>query len=260
MEPHTGTQSIERALNLLKTLGTRGKAGWRITDLATHTKLDDSTVHRIMTCLSSMRYARKKSSNRHYVPGPLLYELSATMPSYFRFQAICHKSLSKICQKTGGVAYLYLRADNESVCIGREGSTRVRLVDDIGVRKPLLGSSLGVAMLLALPESEQTRIISANTAALKEGPPRRYKGSERMWRRSQEFGAGICLGDIVSGIGSVAVPILNTDKRPVAAIGVRAPLVELSPTRVVEVRRVLEQEARWIESNSKHLLADISAD
>jgi len=48
----------------------------------------------------------------------------------------------------------------------------------------------------------------ANNAALKNGPPKRCNGSARMWKRSREFGAGICLGDIASGIGSVAVPIL----------------------------------------------------
>ena len=49
----TGTQSIERAVHILKLLATRGKFGWGLTDLARRAELDKATVHRILGCLES---------------------------------------------------------------------------------------------------------------------------------------------------------------------------------------------------------------
>src|SRR6185503_9971921 len=49
----TGTQSIERALTLLREIAAHNRGGSRLLDLATRTALQRPTVHRMLKCLAS---------------------------------------------------------------------------------------------------------------------------------------------------------------------------------------------------------------
>ncbi|QYY34008.1 helix-turn-helix domain-containing protein (plasmid) [Cupriavidus pinatubonensis] len=47
----SGTQSIQRAVLILRELASRDMAGWALHDLAARCGLDRATVHRIFKCL-----------------------------------------------------------------------------------------------------------------------------------------------------------------------------------------------------------------
>ena len=50
-----GTQSIERAVTLLRVLATREHFGWGLTELATTCQLNKATTHRILARLQRER-------------------------------------------------------------------------------------------------------------------------------------------------------------------------------------------------------------
>ena len=51
IKPGAGTQSIERASQLLRVIASRNGTGLRLVELSRHTKLERPTVHRILKCL-----------------------------------------------------------------------------------------------------------------------------------------------------------------------------------------------------------------
>jgi len=55
-----GTQSIERALRVLRELSARARPGWRLTDLAERCDLDRGTASRMLACLVRERFAIKR--------------------------------------------------------------------------------------------------------------------------------------------------------------------------------------------------------
>lgn len=250
----SGTQSIARAADLLKALGTRKTIGWRLTDLAAHCGLDDSTAHRIMSCLASLRLAHQRPMDRRYVPGPMLFELALGLPAYFDLQAACHKSLVGLVRKTGWTAFLYLRSGDESVCLDRVGASARPPAVDVGTRRPLAGSAMGVAMLLALPKPEQKAVLASSLRKVRSVPAHRGRAYNRMWRRSLAEGMALNLGDIFPSTGSMAVAILDARKQPFAAIGVAGPLGEFSRERIAEVKQWLLSEARRIEREQSELI------
>ncbi len=252
-----GTQSIGRTFELLKALGARRKIGWRLTDLAAHCGLTVSTTHRIMACLTYMRLARQRSHDRRYVPGPMLFEFALTLPDYFEFQAACKQSLARMAKHTGWVAFLSLRSEDEVVCVDRVGSTSVNVLNEVGRRLPLAGSSMGVAILMALPDREQQEVLRRNRRVLRSNPAHRQRAYEEMWSRSQEWGMGLNLGDIVQGAASVGFVIRGTDGRPVAALGLSGPVGEFTDGRIRQARRILEDERRLIEKDQKDLIAEL---
>ena len=75
------TQSIERALRILRELAARGEFGWRLSDLAARCEVDKGTVHRVLSCLVRERFVQQRSTDKHYFPGPMLYELGLSLPA-----------------------------------------------------------------------------------------------------------------------------------------------------------------------------------
>jgi DNA-binding IclR family transcriptional regulator len=247
-----GTQSIVRTVDLLKALGAHRHIGWRLTDLANHCNLTTSTTHRIMRCLTALRLARQRADKR-YVPGPILYEFSLTVPLYFQFQAACSGSVTHVAARTRWVTFLALRSADETVCIDRQGSTSVNIMNDVGRRLPMTGSALGVSMLLQLPRGEQQAVLARS----RRDSRYRQRAYDEMWRRSLRAGLGLNLGDIVPGGASMAVAILDVHGLPVAALGVAGPRSEFSDVRVAAARTILESEAARVGREQADFIAQL---
>jgi DNA-binding IclR family transcriptional regulator len=238
-----GTQSIERAVVLLKELSARGTFGWRLSDLAAHCNLDNGTAHRILNCLQRERLVQRRESDRHYLPGPLLFELSLTLPPLAAFQAACQAPLGRVARRTRGVAFLYLRSGGDFVCAARVGTTPLKgLSIQVGTRRPLVSSSGGVAILVALPEDEARKIIAENLKRLARFGELRTKSIEKMIRRSREHGFGINLGDVVAGIHSFGLAIQDAKGAAFASLTVSGASEDFPPSEIPKVIAVLEEE------------------
>jgi DNA-binding IclR family transcriptional regulator len=238
-----GTQSIERAVALLKELSARGTFGWRLSDLAAHCNLDKGTAHRILNCLQRERLVQRRESDRHYLPGPLLFELSLTLPPLAEFQAACQAPLGRVARRTRGVAFLYLRSGGDFVCAARVGTTPLKgLSIQVGTRRPLVSASGGVAILVALPEDESRKIIAENMKRIARFGELRAKSIEKMIRRSREHGFGINLGDVVPGINSFGLAIHDAKGAPFASLTVSGASDDFPPAEIPKVMAVLEEE------------------
>jgi DNA-binding IclR family transcriptional regulator len=242
-----GTQSIERAVALLKELSARGTFGWRLSDLAAHCNLDKGTAHRILNCLQRERLVQQRERDRHYLPGPLLFELSLTLPPLAEFQAACQAPLSRVARRTGGVAFLYLRSGADFVCAARIGATSIKgLSIQVGTRRPLVSSAGGVAILVALPDEESRRIISENMKRIARFGELRTKSIEKMIRRSQSHGFGVNLGDVVPGINSFGVAVKDSKGAPFASVTVSGASADFPASGIQKVVAVLEEEGSQI--------------
>ena len=124
-----GTQTLDRAIRLLKMLTTRSTVGWRLTDLAAQCELDKATAYRLLQALERHRLAKQRASDRHYAPGPLLFELGLAFPALAQFQTACRPSLARLARRPGGAALLYLRSEEDFVCIARVGGEQMTIPD-----------------------------------------------------------------------------------------------------------------------------------
>jgi len=243
-----GTQSIERALQLLRELSARSRLGWRLTDLAERCELDRGTASRMLSCLVSERFAVQRRGDRHYLPGPALYELGLAIPTMVEFEALCRPSLTRLARRTRCVAFLYLRSGHDFVCAARAGEATIKgLSIEIGTRRALCLSSGGVAILVALPPAERARIQAENLRRMRRARDRRLAAVERMIRRSEQRGAGVNLGDVVPGITSLAVAIRGPGATPFAALVVSGPFEMLPQERAEDTLAAIESDVREIE-------------
>src|SRR5262245_42629554 len=121
-EDRHGTQSIERALRVLIELTARSRFGWRPSDLAARCGLDRGTTHRILACLVRERLVQQRTRDRHYMPGPLLFELALALPGHAAFKAGCQPLLARIAARTRGYALLCVRSGEDVLCVASAGT------------------------------------------------------------------------------------------------------------------------------------------
>jgi DNA-binding IclR family transcriptional regulator len=255
----TGTQTLERAILLLKALAERSATGWRLTDLAAHCGLRNATAHRLLASLARHRLARRRAADRRYAPGPMLFELGLAFPALAAFQGACRAALARLARRPGGAAFIYLRSGEDFVCIARAGDAPVRgLSVEVGTRRPLAVSAPGVAILLALPPHERERVIEANMRQVRRYGEVRVRSVERVLRRSRRAGVALNLGDIVPGLWSFGVPLFTAGGTPFAALGLTGHAEHYSRKQIREIVQQLREEARRIERDCAELIRRIA--
>jgi len=217
----TGTQSIERAIHLLKLLTTRSAFGWGLTELAQRSELDKATVHRILARLEQDRLVQRDGPKHRYLPGPMLVELGLSVSTYHPLLDEGRATIRQLAERTGGVSFFYLRSGLDFVVAGRvEQKAHSGMLNDVGYRRPLIGSAGGIAMLLAMPGEERDEVVRSNLAEMKHmgiPKPERFMA---MLERSLDLGYSANLEDVAAGIHSFAVPILDQEFKPLGAISV----------------------------------------
>src|SRR5581483_4525898 len=73
-----GTQSLDRAIALVREVATFGRQGARLIELIQRCEMEYPTAHRIIKSLVANEVLRKDESTRRYHLGQLLYELGLT--------------------------------------------------------------------------------------------------------------------------------------------------------------------------------------
>jgi len=251
----SGTQSLERGAVLLKELAARGALGWRLSDLAKRCELDKGTAHRIMAFFVRERLARQRAGDRRYVPGPLLFELSLALPGHAAFRAACAPHLARAASRLGGFSFLCLRSGADFVCAANAGDASIKaLSHEVGLRRPLVVSAGGVAILLALPADEARAVIAENMRRVQKSGEVRAKAVERMIRRSESHGYGIHLSDIVPRVNTYGMAIRDARGAAFASISIAGASEDFPQSRASELLAVLEEGARGIAREAGALL------
>jgi DNA-binding IclR family transcriptional regulator len=256
----TGTQSLERGLRLLRELAARGIVGWRLSDLAARCGLDKGTAHRIIACYARERLVRQRAHDRRYVPGPLLFELSLALPAHGALQAAAGAHLARAAKKLGAHCFFCLRSGTDFVCAANAGTSGIKgLAHEVGLRRPLVVSAAGVAILVALPAEEAAQVLAENMKRVQAAGEVRVRAVERMLRRSRAHGYGIHLSDIVPQVNTYGLAIRDAHGVPFASISAAGASAEFPQSRLPQVLAVLEEGARAIAADAARLLEEPAA-
>ncbi len=244
-----GTQSIHRAIVLLRAIASRGRAGSRLLDLAKRSTRAGPTVHRILKCLVAENIVMQDPETRRYLLGHLVFELGLAATPQFNLRQICEPALRRLAEKTGDTVFLIARSGFDTVCLDRkEGTFPVKaLTLDVGTRRPLGVGAGGMALLLSLPEDEIERIVAANATRLKDYGNLNVPTLMSMIGRSKELGYALNERQATPGVISLGLAIMNPYGPPYAAISIGAISSRMSAERQKEIAAVLRTEVRSLE-------------
>lgn len=249
--PVSGTQSIERAIVLVREISARGDFGWKLSELADRCRLGRSTTHRILVCLVRQRLVRQRPSDRHYMPGPMLYELGLSVQGYGELQHNARVLLGALAKRTGAIAFMSFRSGDEFVCAVRVGNAESKVFSGFpGSRKPLIGSVGGIAIMMHLPESENRGIFRRNLTILTGYTKNRIREARLMLKRSKAERFAINEGNIVAGVNSYGLALFDASNQPFASIALAAGERTLPIKRLPEIKKLLQATSAELQALS----------
>jgi len=244
----TGTQSIERALLLLREIAAHNRGGSRLLDLATRTGLQRPTVHRMLKCLASENMVQQDGDTHRYYLGSMVFELGLTATPRFNLREMCHPALARIAEATGDTVFLTQRSGLDAVCLDRrEGAFPIKTFTlEVGMRRPLGVGTGSLAILSALPEEEIEKVVDANNVRL---PEYGLNGGTLLSqvKRAQKLGFAMREMPGLAGVRSVGQALRNQGGVPFAALSVSTISSRMSEKRASEIATLLKTETRQIE-------------
>lgn len=215
-----GSQSIVRALKLIRSVAKHNDRGITLSKIASETGLHVATTHRILSVLVSEGILASNPKSKCYHLGMEVYLLADTARQFFirdQFRSV----LEQIAKETEDTVFLLIRSGNDVLCIDRmEGKFPIRMMTiDVGVRKPLGIGAGSVSLIAFLPDEEFEKVLAVNA--------NRYAQFKITVERIKCMGiSSRRLGYVVSenlfheGVTSIGVPIINSQGEIVAAITV----------------------------------------
>jgi DNA-binding IclR family transcriptional regulator len=243
-----GTQSIRRAVEVLRQVATYGRGGVRLVDVTEALKLQRSTTHRILQCLADEGLIVQKIPGRRYVLGPLAFELGLGAALREELREMCRPALKRIAEKSGDVAFLAVRSGLETVCIDyAEGTYPVRAYTrQIGDRRPMGFGAVGVSMLALMPDEQMHDILNRSARALEAFSNETVADAAARVTRARRRGYGLNERPTM-GLRAIALAIRNPQGEPFAAFSLCAIASRLKQPRTAEMVELIRGEIQTVE-------------
>jgi len=246
----SGTQSIQRAAQILRDIASFSIHGLRVVDIAAHLDMERPTVHRMLKCLVDEKLVMQDPSSRRYFLGHGIFELGLTAAPQFKLREICRPSLERLAEQTGGIAFFTIRSGFDALSIDcvKVGPQLKVFTLQIGVHRPLGVGAGSLAILMALPDAEIETIVSANSKRLATFGDVNAPTLLQIVKASQEAGYALHQGRLIHGISGVGLLIRNSAGTPLGAISVSVVANKISTDRIQGILLPLRKEVRVIQN------------
>jgi DNA-binding IclR family transcriptional regulator len=245
-EKRTGTQSLERAVNVLRAIASRGRHGVRLKDVAEISGLSVSTSFRMLQYLLKEGLLDKNQHSSKYQLGPLLYELGLLARPRYSLSEVCDQAMQNLAEKTQDTVYLSERSGLEAVCTLRKlGDYPVKVMPlDVGIRRPLGVGAGGLAILGAMPEQESESIIQSIGDNIHHFGQLTPNSLRKMVQQARARGYSYMPGATpLTGAVGVAFPAEN----PLGAISISAIASRMTEKRQTKIADAIKHEIKSIE-------------
>jgi IclR family pca regulon transcriptional regulator len=235
---------------------TRERPALTLTQVAAAAGLPAATARRCLHTLEELGYVTR--SDRAFLLRPKVLELGAAYLESMNIESVTRNYLDELARETGDSASLAVLDDTEIVYVARSSArTLLRLEAHVGSRLPAYPTSMGRVLLAGLgPDRlaayfERARIEALTSHTVTD--PRRLRRLVEECRRS---GYAAVEDELALGVVAVAVPVLDSAGRVVAALNSSGHTKRMTKTQLVRERLpMLRATSERISRELAHLPA-----
>jgi DNA-binding IclR family transcriptional regulator len=221
----TVTRTLSRGIDVLEALARANEHGLGPSAIGQQVGLDKATVTRLLRTLVEAGYVTQDETTRRYrLTGRILW-LAHRATVRLDLRTVARPHLTALRDELGETVHLGIMEDLRVVYVDKlEADNSIQLVSAVGQTMPLHSTSLGKAMLAALPDEEREgklarmdfqprtdRTILDLATFREEIGQTQLRGYSIDDRENEPFGA--CVGAAIAG----------ADGRPVGAVSISGP-------------------------------------
>jgi len=250
-------QSLKRGLWIIEVIATMG-GSLPLAEIARKTALPRSTAHHLLQALVEFGYLVQNGGARTYTLAPKLFQLTGRTWSKEQLAEIAMPFLDELSHGTGeGTSLAVLRDGVVTVIAKREPEGPVRVVQEVGARRPIYCTAVGKALAAWLPEPELESIIrrtsfermTANTITSRTD-------FYRELARIRATGFALDNEEHIKGIRCIATPVRDHSGIVRASLCVVGPKNHLPQRRLGEIRQALAAAAADLSARLGHGLKE----
>lgn len=220
-----------------------------MTEAAEALDLPVPTVHRLLAALQRHGFVAREDVSKRYRLGVAAFELGRRAKTSTDLQAASLKVLESMAAASGETVLLTAIGPDRrtSVCLERvESRNPLRLSVVPGLRVPLHAGASQKALLAYMSDDDLHAFVEGGLPTLCDAtitdPVALKKELEEIRRR----GWATSYQETNLGLWGIAITLLDSDSRAVAAVGLAGPRARLPKSRIPEVLHVLDEGARAI--------------
>jgi IclR family pca regulon transcriptional regulator len=227
-------ETLMRGLNILS-LYTRETPALTLTEITRATKLNKTTVYRILSTLENAGYLVRDADTKRYRPGLKVLQLGFASISSLEVRQVARRYLKTLSQQVGETVSLSVLDGTDIIYVDRVRNQRiVGVVLGLGSRLPAHCASMGKAMLAHLPSHELSQYldqVSLQSCTAKSLVDRQALEAELAVVRSQGYATND--EELEMGLRAVAAPIWDNSNHVVAAVNITGSTSSISQERLV---------------------------
>jgi len=213
--------SVLSALEVLDCFMTSDELG--VTEVARRLGVAKSTAHRLLSTLCARGVVQRIPATGHYRLGLHLWELGQLVQDRAPVRHLALPLLEELRLRTGHTAHLAIADGPDVVFVERiQALSGIALFGERQRRVPLHTTSAGKALAAFNPEHSRAR-VEAGFPALTSHTIR----SAEEWTAclAEVVGRGLAVSDSenLTGLASIAAPVIDTSGLAVAAVSVAGP-------------------------------------
>lgn len=215
------------------------------TAIAEATGFTRTTTHRMIKALEGHGLL-ELVGGQGYRLGPRLLKLAVTAMRELPLRDLAHPAVARLAESTGESAQLYVRSEDERVCIDAvESDSELRTIVRVGASLPLTAGSAGKVFLAWALESDRKRLLKTVRPFTKGTPGvGRLRGDIEVARRR---GWADSSGEREPGVASVSAPVIGPHGGLVAVVSVSGPEMRVGKFRARRYAPAVVAAAREIE-------------
>lgn len=232
-------QVLERALDILDCFSFQNRE-LSLSEIVKRTGLNKTTAKRLISNLESRGYLQQNRLTKTYQLGMRLFELGGIVFSSFSLRRAAAFPMARLQSQTGATILLGVQIDDQLVYIDkREGNGILRIVSDIGWRRPLHYGMLGMVLMANLEVADVKKILTKYP--LQPHTPFSITDQDAFSLRLEQIrnqGYVMEKEEAVEGVMGVAAPIRDYTRQVTAALGIALPLGQRNLKK--ELDRIVE--------------------
>jgi DNA-binding IclR family transcriptional regulator len=239
-------QALDRAFAVLDLLG-ESDIPLGLAQVASSLQLHKSTAHRFLMVLEQHRMVERTSGGKFRL-GLRLFDLGNRAIEQYDLRERAQPHLRRLVADTEETAHLCILEGAHVIYIDKiEPARSVRMITRIGASNPVHCTSVGKAMLAFLPEERlngilrRTRYERFTNHTISTAEALRAE-IEKTRRR----GYAVDDEELEEGLRCIAVPVLDAQRMPVAAVSVSGPSFRVTAQKLPSIANHLLQCVRGI--------------
>jgi len=202
-------------------------------EIAIRAGLPKATVSRITYTLTKLGYLTHIERLSKYALAPTALSIGYSALINMRIRQVAFPYMQELADATGTSVALGIRDRLSLIYIEQaRGKTATALRLDLGARIPIATTSMGRAMIAALPEDEREWLLNHIEKRNGKDWPETKKGIEQGIADYKRHGFTLSYGDWQADVGAVGVPFMPSDDSGIFVFNCGAPAFQLSRERL----------------------------